>query len=171
MNEPQTQHPTAPPAPALNWAFLERTVRSTVITAALVALSVAVYVAMAVGARYLFFALWSLAFFSTTGLIFKNLLFNRSRLKGLAAVFAKLGLLVAVYAVLWAWPIQGDLARAHMIAMIAGITTPMAVLVLRAIGWVTEQNRKERNAGRSPERAPRNPDPDTRSNAEFQMQS
>lgn len=171
MSEPQPQDQTPPAAPALNWAFLERTVRSTVVAASLVALCVAVYVAMDVGARYLFFALWALAFFCTTGLIFKNLLFNKSRIKGLAAVAAKLGLLVAVYAVLWVWPIQGEHTRAHMIAMVAGVTTPLVVLVLRALGWAMDQNKKQRSAGGASARDTQTHGPDRRSGAEFQMQS
>lgn len=171
MNEPRNEIQSPLPAPALNWAFLERTVRSTVVAATLVALSVAVYVAMDVGARYLFFALWSLAFFSTTGLIFKNLLFNRSRIKGFAAVIAKLALLVAVYAVLFAWPIQEHNARPHMIAMVAGVTTPLIVLVLRAMSWAMDQNKKERRAAGSAARDAQTRASDTRPDAEFQMQS
>lgn len=176
MNQAPDTPRSHPPAaafgapPALNWAFLERTVLSTVVSAALVGLMIAVYFSMEVGARYVFFALWSVSFFATTGLIFKYLLFSRSRLRGMLAVAAKLGLLVLVYAVLFGWPIPGSAhERAHMIAMVAGVTTPLVVLVLRAMGWAMDQNKQER-ARRS---APGAPAPSDRTGpqtgAEFHM--
>jgi hypothetical protein len=147
--EVSTPPPAPPrlPAPALGWAFLERTALSIVVTALLVALSAAVYVSIEVGARYLFFALWALTFFSTTALIFRHLLFNQSRVKGFLAVAVKMGALVAVYIVLWAWPVlPGEQEKAHMIAIVAGVTTPLLVFLLRVGGWAMEQNKRERNA-------------------------
>lgn len=132
------------PAPALDWPFLQRTAVSTVVAASLVALGIAVYVSVEVGARYLMFALWALVFFATTGLIFRNLMFNQNRARGLAAVAVKVLALVGIYAALWAWPIQGEQARAHMIAMVAGVTTPLVVLILRVLAWAMDQNRQSK---------------------------
>lgn len=164
-------HDQAPAPPALNWAFLERTVRATAVTAVLVALCLSVYLQMEVGARYLFFALWSLAFFASTGLIFKNLLFHQNRLMGLGAVALKLGLLVAVYAALWAWPIQGDSARAQMMSMVAGVTTPLVVLILRALGWAMDNRNNGKNPGGDVARQDRARSSESRSRTDFQMQS
>lgn len=170
-SSPQTRS-TPPTAPALNWAFLERTVRSTVVTASLVALSVSVYHSIPVGARYLFFALWALSFFTATGMIFKYMLFNTSRIKGLSVVVAKLGLLVLVYAVLFGWPIPGsEHERAHMIAMVAGVTTPLVVLVLRALSWAMDQNRLERRRGTRAAAPGQADHSGPQTGAEFQMQA
>jgi hypothetical protein len=169
--EDSSQRPTPPrfPSPALGWAFLERTAISIVVTASLVALTAAVYVSIEVGARYLFFALWALTFFSTTALIFRHLLFSQSRIKGFLAIAVKIGALVAVYVALWAWPVvPGQQEKAHMIAIVAGVTTPLFVFLLRVGGWAMEQNKRERASG---PKAPDHGDSDRSPRVRFQAHS
>jgi hypothetical protein len=178
MQANQTQAPQGPskapsPIPGLSWGFLRRTAISTLISSSLIALLVAYYGAMDLGARYLLFSIWALAFFATTALIFRNLLFRENRLMGLAAVVAKLGLLGVIYYVLWAWPIPGKgIADAHGIAMLAGLTTPMVVLVLRVLGLAMNQNKQSSSTGNGITKSPTDDArPDRTPRANFQMQS
>lgn len=145
--EPKT--PTAPPSRTrdLKWGFLRRTVISTVVTSLLVGLFSAVYYDLLWGARYLLFSLWSIIFFSLTGLIFKHLLFQRNSLLGIAFIGMKLGSLGALFAVILIWPFEGPMAKAHVIAMILGITTPFAVLVLRTLGLMMSPQRRDVRVG------------------------
>ncbi len=160
------------PIPGLTWDFLRRTVVSTVVASSLVALLVAYYGAVDLGARYLLFSGWALAFFATTGLIFRNLLFNPNRLMGLAAVFAKLGLLAGIYYVLWAWPIPGKgIADPHSVAMLAGLTTPLAVLVLRVLGLAMDQNKQSQTGTSVRKGSSDDLRRDANPNADFQTQS
>jgi hypothetical protein len=167
-----SHRPTPPRAldPALGWAFLQRTALSIVVTASLVALAVAVYVSINVGARYLFFALWALTFFSTTALIFRHLLFNRNPIRGFLAIAVKMAALVAVYVVLWSWPVvPGEQEKAHMIAIVAGVTTPLLVFLLRVGGWAMEQKKREKTS--KPQASDRGGSSDRSPRVRFQAQS
>jgi hypothetical protein len=144
------QHKGATPNPrpdlALDWGFLRRTFLATVITTLIVALFATVYLDPAWGGRYLLFGLWSIAFFSLTGLMFKYLLFSPYRVLGLAFAGLKVALLIFPVLILWKmWPlprIDGSVDRAQAVAMFVGITTPFVVLLLRVIGFFSQAQRK-----------------------------
>ncbi len=130
----------------LNWAFLRRTALSTLVTMLLVSLFTGGYAAPALGARYFLFAFWSLTFFSLTALIFRHLLFGGDKVLGLLFVVGKLASLAGLFLILLEWPLPevgGHPERSHMIAMIAGIGTPLAVVFLRVIGAVIEVQRRQ----------------------------
>lgn len=147
------------PLPALNFAFLKRTAIATLITALLVGLFAAVYYSPAWAGRYLIFALWSLTFFILTAFIFKAMAFSRDRILGFSLILAKLALLVGIFFIMMAWPIpEGEAHRPQALAMFLGISTPLFVLVLRVIGFMSELAKKAKpNKKSTPEQPNGNP--------------
>ena len=113
--------------PALDFAFLRRTIRATVATTFLVAFASALLYSPPWAARYAIFALWSIGFFSISGLIFKYLLFEKNKLVGFGFIALKLLALAPIFAVAYFWPIPEG--RAHVMAMFLGVTTPFIVLL------------------------------------------
>ena len=138
----ETSSEKSSPAAALDWAFLRRTALATLITSGIVALFASVYFSMAWGARYLVFALWSMAFFSFTALIIKYFVVRANRVMGLLFMAGKLACLGLMVGLLMAWPINESEVRSQGVAMVLGIGTPFMVLVLRVLGWVMEAKRK-----------------------------
>jgi hypothetical protein len=141
----RTDVPPAPDAPLAGTIpfighkspFLRRTLWATFATLGLVALNAAVYVGPAWSGWYLLTGLWGVVFFCLTPLILKQL-FEGRHLQALlsgAAKFLWIGLLLAVCA------LRGDsLSRdAFAWALVAGISTPLAVAVLRGLGAMTMQ--------------------------------
>lgn len=135
----------------LDWGFLRRTALATLVTSFLVALFGALNHSPVWGGRYLVFALWSIAFFACSAMIFKNLLFEKNRVGGMLWIAAKLFCLVALMVIPQVWPMDGPEFRAHAFAMFAGVTTPMAVLVLRVLGRLMEARGKN-DGNLTPER-------------------
>lgn len=129
----------------LDWGFLVRTARSTAIASVIIALPLSVYGSLALGARYLFFALWALAFFALSALIFRSMMFNRDRLRGLAFIGAKIAVAGLALYVLVSWPVNIVTERAHGLALVAGLTTPLAVVVLRVLGRAMGSDVKSRS--------------------------
>lgn len=116
--------------PALDFAFLRRTVRATIAASLLIALLSSLLYSPLWGARYVIFALWSIGFFSISGLIFKYMLFDRNKLVGFGFIALKLLALAPIFAVAYLWPIpEAEGSRAHVMAMFLGVTTPFVVLL------------------------------------------
>lgn len=136
--------PAGPPpaAPAMQFAgftmpFLLRTARSTLITLGLVGAMAAVYLQNFTWAGlYVFCAVAALVFFGLTPLIVKSMLVDRRMLTGALLILMKIAWLGVIFAVLNYWTgLLDDVPRVQTgSAMIAGITTPLIVLVLRALG-------------------------------------
>lgn len=102
------------------------------LTMAFVALMAAVYWSPFGAACYLAAAVWALVFFASTAMILNAFLFRRCRLAAVGWIALKLGwLALAVVAGCW-WLGDADLAQGT--AVIAGVSTPLIVLVLRTVG-------------------------------------
>lgn len=125
----------------LDWTFLRGTAVATVVALLLITLFSSVF-SIPWGARYFAFSIWSLVFFSLTALILKSLMFDQKRARGMLFVGLKVLWLMALLLMSFAWPIEGADIRSHGIAMVAGITTPFAVVVLRALGFLIGAQRK-----------------------------
>ncbi len=140
---------TSQPLPALSGAFLRRTAFAILITTGLVALFSAVYYDPVWAGRYMFFALWALAFHALFPAIFKAML-ARKQVLGFALIMAKVALLAAVFVVIQLWPFpEGEGRRAQVLAMLFGVSTPLFVLILRVLGFMMELTKKI-EAGKSP---------------------
>ena len=133
---------SAQPIAAFDWKFLRRTAVVIVAVALAVGVGASVVYDAGWGFRYLTFAAWALVFFSLTALILKSLAFDQDRSRGMLFVFGKVVWLGALFAVPIVWPMEGPNLRPHAIAMFAGITTPLAVVVFRAVGFMMEAQRK-----------------------------
>ena len=131
---------------ALDWGFLVRTARATLVTGAIISLFVSVYYSPLVGGRYLVFATWSIFFFAMTALIIKYIMFEGKPATGMLYVVLKILSLAAMVAVnMVYWPMAdaaGAIDRPAFMAMIAGIATPFGVLVLRAFSLLLDAERK-----------------------------
>jgi hypothetical protein len=113
--------------------FIRRTLWATLITLGLVALYAAVYGSLGWGMWYLLAGLWAVVLFALTPLILKAALFDHRPGRALGLVAAKLGWMTLILAGLWIdhpGLTQGSFAG----ALIAGVSTPLAVVLLRAIG-------------------------------------
>ncbi|MCH8332565.1 hypothetical protein IIC65_01415 [Candidatus Sumerlaeota bacterium] len=139
VSQNRVEHPIRPRG--LDWTFLRRTAAATVATLLLVALIGSIY-SIAWGARYLAFSIWSLVFFSLTALILKSMMFDQNRVRGMLFVGLKVLWVMALISIPFVWPIEGADVRSHGIAMVAGITTPLGLVVLRALGFLMEPRRK-----------------------------
>lgn len=145
--------PTMPPFTALGSRFIRRTALGSLVTTALVALTAAVYWSPIWAARYLFTGFWALGFFALTPWILKAFMFDGRTLRGLALLglkFIWMGLLLAVC---FAWPLAEGREVIDGTAIVAGITTPLFVVTLRAIGAMTHQNNSAPDKGSSPDPA------------------
>lgn len=140
VSQNRVEHPIRPKG--LDWTFLRRTAAATVVISLLIALFSSVYYSMAWGGRYLAFSIWSLVFFSLTALILKSLMLDQNRVRGMVFVGLKVLWVMALISIPFVWPIEGADVRSHGIAMVAGITTPLGVVVLRALGFLMEPRRK-----------------------------
>lgn len=127
---------------ALDWGFLKRTALASVVTTLLVALFSAYYYSPAWGGRYLVFAVWALVFFSLTGVIFQQLAFSTRRAVGFIYIMAKLAWMAVMFVILMVWPPNTEKGQAEVVAMLLGVSTPLIVLVLRALGFLMEASRK-----------------------------
>jgi hypothetical protein len=132
MTDPDNRAPTgAPPFLALQSPFLRRSVRSTLVTLALVGMTVAVYWSRGWAIQYVASGLWTLGFLILTPLVMKALMFDGRPLTGLGLLMLKIGWLGLAVALAvagreqWVW---------RPLALVAGVTTPLAVLTLRALG-------------------------------------
>lgn len=67
---------------------------------------------------------------------------DQNRVRGMVFVGLKVLWLMALLLMSFAWPIDGADIRSHGIAMVAGIATPFAVVVLRALGFLMEAKHK-----------------------------
>ena len=118
---------------ALGSRFFKRTALATLLTLALVGMMVAVYKSPIWAVYYVFAGIWSLVFLGLTPLIMKTFMYDRRPLVGLALIAAKLvwlgvGAMVCLY---------GSSRLGNVLfgsALIAGISTPLVVLTLRALG-------------------------------------
>lgn len=130
------------PLPALGGAFLRKTGIAILITTCLAALFSAVYYDPAWAGRYLFFGVWALAFHALFPLIFKAMM-NRNRALGFALIMLKVMMLASVLVVVQLWPFpEGEARRPQVLAMLFGVSTPLVVLVLRALGFMMELSKK-----------------------------
>lgn len=122
----------------MDWGFLARTARMTVVAALCFGLTGGVYLGPAWGGFYLFFALWALGLFSLTALILRSL-DHKWRALGLTALkLPCLGLAFVAFKVAMDLPPAGRIDRVLGIAIFAGVVTPLLVFVLRALGVVSE---------------------------------
>ena len=115
-------------------SFIKRSILSTGITLGLVALTVAVYWSRAWAGWYLVSGVWAVVFFALTPLIIKALVFDRRLLAGLSLTALKLiwlGLMLGLC--LYATRAGQDSTRLGS-ALLAGVSTPLVVVVLRALG-------------------------------------
>lgn len=143
MNNDQTSRQEArsiqsqavrPPFQALSSRFLKRTVAATFVTLALVAMTAAVYWSPAWAGYYLVTGFWTVVFLGLTSLIIKAFLFDRRTLRGLAYVAGKIALLALALAVLIYWSPNQSNQILFGTALVAGVTTPLLVILLRALG-------------------------------------
>lgn len=120
----------------LDAPFLRRTAVAALVALALVALNAAVYFDRAWAGRYLFAGVWTLLFLGLTPLILKELLFAPQRLlRAFGLVGVKLALIAVMIAACLYWTRPGAATPAGFgSSLAAGVSTPLVVLVLRAIG-------------------------------------
>ena len=145
MNESKPNIPVAGGAER----FLKRTAVATVVTVLLVALFASVYVGGSWAARYLFAGLWALVFFALTPLIFKAMLFERKTVVGLAWIALKFLWLGVLFAVCYWWALGEQSTPGEAMALVAGLTTPLAVAALRGIGISMQGRDKKKIEGSS----------------------
>jgi hypothetical protein len=127
--------------------FIRRTVGATLLTLALVALNVAVYKSPMWAGWYLGAGLWALGFFALTPLIVKTLVFEGRAGAGLGLIALKLAWMGLLLGVCVAGG-SADAARLQYSALIAGVTTPLAVVTLRALGSLAMQSTSRTAAAR-----------------------
>ncbi len=114
--------------------FLRRTAIATLLTLALVFLNAWVYFDRGWAYRYLFTGIWTLLFLGLTPLILKEMLFTRRVLHAFALIGAKLLLLALMVAAFVVWSKAKPGAASLGSSLTAGVSTPLVVIVLRAIG-------------------------------------
>lgn len=142
--QPNAVQPSAairPPA-GLGWAFLKKTAIMTLITVFLIGLFSTVYADPAWGARYTVFGLWAIVYFALTAFLLKSMVVDRNRKRGFALLAGKLAFLASMYLILTAWPIDTEAGNAEQFALLAGVLTPFAVLILRTLGFMMEMNKR-----------------------------
>ncbi len=121
--------------------WIRRTIIATLLALGLVGLNLAVYAGPATGAIYVGMGLWALVFFALSPLIFKVWLFDGRHWAGIGLLALKLGwmglLALALAQIDWE-----RLGLGASLAMAGGIITPLAVVVLRALGSLKHQPRR-----------------------------
>jgi hypothetical protein len=123
-----------PPFVAFPSPFLRRTVLAILATLGMVASVSAVYFDPGWAMIYLISGSWALLSFGLTPFLFKYLLFEKRIVPGLALIFFKLALVAALIGLLALWSRSGMNGARMAGALVAGITTPLAVVTLRAVG-------------------------------------
>lgn len=118
----------------LDAPFLRRTVIATLVTLFLVALSARVYFNGGWAMRYFFSGVWTLMFLGLTPLILKAMIFDQNILLAFALIAAKLALIGVMIAVCIWWSGKNANAVGFGSSLTAGVSTPLVVVVLRAIG-------------------------------------
>jgi hypothetical protein len=127
------------PFQAFSSRFLKRTVAATFVTLALVAMTAAVYWSPAWAGYYLFAGSWTVVFLGLTPLIVKAFMFDRRPLRGLAYVAGKIAWLAVAVLVLAHWS-RGQASQLLFgTALVAGVTTPLLVILLRALGAMPQR--------------------------------
>jgi hypothetical protein len=141
LPSPNTPNPLEPSgfnvgdgAPLATSGFVKRTVLATAIILGLIGLTLAIYVSPARAAIYLLAGLWSLVFFALTAATYNMLLFERRRLLGICLIGIKLGWLGVLYIAGSRWAATSNTTMAETMALIAGLTTPLATTALRTAG-------------------------------------
>ena len=127
-----------PPFTAWGSRFLRRTALATLATLILVTMTVTVYGIPAWAGYYLATGLWSLVFLALTPLIVKAIMFDRRPLAGLGLAAVKVVWLGLMLAFCLHWSAKAASPMVFKTALIAGVTTPLAVIVLRAVGAACE---------------------------------
>jgi hypothetical protein len=145
--QPKPAPTPRPPFTGLQSRFIKRTVLATLVSLALVAMTAISYNHPAWGVIYLSSGLWALGYLGLTTLIIKSFLFDRNAPLGLILAVGKiilLGLMLVFCVQLSRSAIAGLVFKT---ALIAGITTPLAVVSLRAVGIALEER-----SGKRPEK-------------------
>jgi hypothetical protein len=139
MDQP-VQHPAPPhPRPANmpftghRSALIRRTLATTVALSALVTASAASMGWVVWGWWFAAAAIWALVFLGLTPLILRMMLFERRPLAGLLLMGIKLVWLGLMVLALMGGPGDALGSRAQLAAVIAGMTTPLAVVALWAM--------------------------------------
>lgn len=107
---------------------------STLVTLALVAGFAIAYGYPRWAGYYLAAGVWALVFLGLTPLVIKAMMFDRRPLLGLGLLAGKFVWLGAMFALFLHWSRGGASAKTLGSALIAGVTTPLLVVVLRALG-------------------------------------
>ena len=151
-----------PPFKVLGSSFLRRTALSSLVATLLVALTVAVYWSPLWAGRYLFSGIWALIFYSLkakrddksiislTPLILKAYLFDGRRWRGLILMGLKLLWMALLFAVCSYWPLAEGQQALDGSALVAGVTTPLIVVVLRVLGTMTPDRKFGAGSGHKP---------------------
>jgi len=117
--------------------FVRRTAWASVATMLCVALIAASCKSPSWAGWYLLAGGWALVFFSLTPLILKEMLFDRRKGRALGLIGLKLAWMGLMTGICWAGASRPGASTAIFgTALVAGITTPLAVVVLRAFGTV-----------------------------------
>lgn len=143
--QPTPAPPPRPPFTGLRSRFIKRTVLAALATLGLVAMTVAVYGHPAWGLIYLATGVWSLLFLALTPLIIKAFAFDRKPLRGILLIVLKIAWLALMFVSCLALSHSRVAGLVIQTALIAGITTPLAVVALRAAGGAQEQRAGEAN--------------------------
>lgn len=122
--------------------FLKRTFFATLVTIAMVVFVSATYMGGEWALGYGAIALWSLVFFSMTPLILKFMLVEQRKGLGLLLIMAKLSWIFLLGGALLVTGEDGPYWEFPGSAAIAGVSTPLVVLMLRVAGAASERKRK-----------------------------
>jgi hypothetical protein len=115
--------------------FVRRTAWAGVATLLVVALNVAVFKSPQWAGWYLLAGGWALVFFALTPLILKEMLFDRRAGRALGLIGLKLAWVGLMAGICWIGASRPGASTAIFgTALIAGVTTPLAVVVLGALG-------------------------------------
>lgn len=126
--------PKKPPFEALSGRFLKRTALAILATLALVALTALTYGYPRWAGYYFFAGIWTLAFLSLTPLVLKAMMFDRRPLRGLGLIALKIALLALMMLTLMHWSADDKNVKVLGTGLVAGVTTPLLVIVLRVLG-------------------------------------
>lgn len=125
----------------LDAPFLRRTVLASLIALVLVALNAWIYFDRGWALRYLFTGVWALLFLGLTPLILKTMMFDRRLPRALGLIAAKMALIgLMIAACIW-WSGGKASPVGFGSSLAAGVSTPLVVVVLRAIGAQTKSSR------------------------------
>ena len=121
--------------------FLKRTFKATLISIVLVVLISSTKMGGKWALDYGAVALWALVFFTLTPLIVKFMLLDERKGLGLLLILAKLGWVCSFGALLLGAGEDGPFWALSGSAAVAGVSTPLVVLVLRVAGAASERRR------------------------------